>query len=134
MKRSTRLMSSIIGILMCYVFLFFSLVFIAKDLEKVTIHILAIISGVLIGLFIWFITKDVSRNFAGKIFITAFAIGAIGFIIGFIGPLIVTPEANLGPLLGFFATGPLSFVFGLIIGGLYWKIKDRNHSNLPESS
>lgn len=111
---------------MCYVFLFFSLAFITKDFDKGTLHLLSLVSAALIGLFIWFISADVSRNFAGKVFITAFVIGAIGFIIGFIGPLIFTPEANLGPLLGFFATGPLSFVFGLIISGLYWKIKENN--------
>ena len=40
--------------------------------------------------------------------------GGIGFIAGFLGPIIFAPEANQGPLLGIFITGPL----GLIIGGL----------------
>lgn len=48
---------------------------------------------------------------------------AIVFLAGFFGPLIFTPEANQGPLLGMFFTGPLGFVagglFGLISGSLY---------------
>jgi hypothetical protein len=44
-------------------------------------------------------------------------VGAIGFCAGFFGPMIFTPEANQGPLLGLFITGPLGFVAGAI-GGL----------------
>ena len=35
----------------------------------------------------------------------AVIVGVIGFSIGFIGPIIFTPEANQGPLLGIFITG-----------------------------
>jgi hypothetical protein len=41
-------------------------------------------------------------------------VGGISFVIGFIGPLIVTPKANLGPLLGILITGPLGFVVGAL--------------------
>ena len=44
-------------------------------------------------------------------------VGAVGFCGGFFGPMIFTPEANQGPLLGLFITGPLGFVAGAI-GGL----------------
>lgn len=43
-------------------------------------------------------------------------LGAIGFLGGFVGPVIFTPEANQGPLLGIFITGPLGFILGLIVG------------------
>jgi hypothetical protein len=49
----------------------------------------------------------------GKILLPAFVLGGIGFIAGFFGPILLTPEANQGPLLGIFITGPLGFVFGL---------------------
>ena len=45
-------------------------------------------------------------------------LGAIGFAGGFFGPLIVAPEANQGPLLGIFITGPLGFLAGLVGGAL----------------
>lgn len=44
-------------------------------------------------------------------------IGGIAFLVGFAGPIIVTPDANQGPLLGIFFTGPLGFIVGCI-GGL----------------
>jgi hypothetical protein len=51
--------------------------------------------------------------------------GAIGFIVGFFGPLHFTPEANQGPLLGLFITGPLAFVLGGIGGAAYWLVRGR---------
>lgn len=45
--------------------------------------------------------------------------GAIGFCGGFFGPMILTPGANQGPLLGLFITGPLGFMGGGIGGVLY---------------
>ena len=46
-------------------------------------------------------------------------LGGIGFAVGFFGPIILTPGANQGPLLGIFVTGPLGFVLGAVIGWLY---------------
>jgi hypothetical protein len=45
--------------------------------------------------------------------------GAAGFCGGFFGPMIFTPEANQGPLLGIFLTGPLGFVLGGVGGAVY---------------
>jgi hypothetical protein len=47
--------------------------------------------------------------------LTAVAVGAIGFLIGFVGPMIFYPSSNIGPIIGFL-TGPLGFVLGAIIG------------------
>ena len=46
----------------------------------------------------------------------ACAVGFAGFAAGFFGPLLLTPEANQGPLLGIFITGPLGAVVGAIGG------------------
>jgi len=46
----------------------------------------------------------------------AFIVGGIGFVVGFIGPIIFTPQSNQGPLLGIFITGPLGFAIGAMIG------------------
>lgn len=42
--------------------------------------------------------------------------GGIGFVGGFFGPILFTPDANQGPLLGIFITGPLGLVVGAIVG------------------
>jgi hypothetical protein len=38
----------------------------------------------------------------------------VGFAAGFIGPLVIWPDANLGPLLGILVTGPVGFVLGAL--------------------
>ena len=54
----------------------------------------------------------------------ALIVGAIGFVAGFFGPLILAPDANQGPLLGIFITGPLGAVVGAI-GGLVYALRRR---------
>jgi hypothetical protein len=46
----------------------------------------------------------------------ALLLGGIGFAAGFFGPIIFQPDANQGPLLGIFITGPGGFLIGLIYG------------------
>jgi hypothetical protein len=46
----------------------------------------------------------------------ALILGGTGFVLGFFGPIIFRPEANQGPLLGIFITGPGGFLIGLIYG------------------
>ncbi len=46
-----------------------------------------------------------------------FSVGGIVFAVGFIGPIILTPEANLGPMTGIFL-GPVAFVIGTFLVGI----------------
>ncbi len=46
----------------------------------------------------------------------AVILGGAGFAIGFFGPMMWAPEANQGPLLGIFITGPAGFVLGALAG------------------
>ncbi len=50
------------------------------------------------------------------ILVWALALGAVGFACGFFGPIALVPEANQGPLLGIFITGPSGFLAGLVAG------------------
>lgn len=46
----------------------------------------------------------------------ALFVGGIAFLVGFVGPLLFTPDANQGPLLGIFYTGPVGVLVGLAWG------------------
>jgi hypothetical protein len=48
----------------------------------------------------------------------ALALGAVGFVCGFFGPIALNPSANQGPLLGLFITGPGGALLGLVLGGV----------------
>ena len=49
-------------------------------------------------------------------------LGAVGFVCGFVGPMVFSPDANQGPMLGLFVTGPggalLGAILGLIVGAV----------------
>src|ERR1700722_700140 len=53
---------------------------------------------------------------------------AIGFCGGFFGPMVLAPQANQGPLLGLFITGPLGFAGGAI-GGLIHGLRRRSRTH-----
>ncbi|HKP28606.1 MAG TPA: hypothetical protein VJU15_04360 [Gemmatimonadales bacterium] len=59
-----------------------------------------------------------------------FGVGFVCFAAGFFGPIIFTPEANQGPLLGIFITGPIGLVLGLLVG--IWK-ETRRGPEEPDS-
>jgi hypothetical protein len=52
-------------------------------------------------------------------------LSAIGFIIGFVGPIIFAPDSPQGPMLGIFFTGPGGFVLGLLIGAITGFVRSR---------
>jgi len=47
------------------------------------------------------------------------SLALIGFAIGFFGPIVLTPSANQGPLLGIFITGPAGAIIGMLGYTLY---------------
>lgn len=61
-----------------------------------------------------------------RVALWAVAFGALGAGLGFFGPLLLAPEANQGPLLGIFVTGPLGLFAGL--GWGLWRERRRASS------
>jgi hypothetical protein len=51
-----------------------------------------------------------------RILWTAAIIGLVSFLAGFFGPMILASDANQGPMLGIFITGPLGFLAGIFVG------------------
>ncbi|HQX78853.1 MAG TPA: hypothetical protein PK681_08825 [Steroidobacteraceae bacterium] len=46
------------------------------------------------------------------------ALGITGLLCGYVGPIVFDPDANQGPLLGIFITGPAGALAGLVLGVL----------------
>lgn len=55
----------------------------------------------------------------------ALIVGLLFFVAGYVGPLFMTPDNNLGPLIGVFGTGPAGFAVGAVIG-LIHALRDRD--------
>ena len=76
----------------------------------------------------WFALRGHIAESRARMKITALCgsfLGTIGFAAGFFGPIMLKPEANQGPLLGIFFTGPLGFVAGAAGGWLYARTRGR---------
>jgi len=87
--------------------------------------ILAACTIVWIALWGWFALRGdrpASRARMKFVVRVGFVTGAIGFAIGFFGPLIWAPDSNQGPLLGIFVTGPAGFILGAALAWLWTRL------------
>lgn len=89
-------------------------------------NLISIICALGVGFYIWVKLGTAPEKLMTCILSGAVLGGAIGFSAGFFGPIILTPGANQGPLLGIFFTGPIGFCFGGIVGLLYWSFRNKN--------
>jgi hypothetical protein len=65
------------------------------------------------------------KHLVAFIFYGALLFGSAAFAAGFFVPMMLTPEANQGPLLGIFITGPAGVLLGAISGLVYGLVKSR---------
>ncbi len=65
--------------------------------------------------------------------IGAVVVGATGFVLGFFGPILLTPGANQGPLLGICITGPGGFVLGALAGCLLAPALEARFAKRPDA-
>jgi hypothetical protein len=70
---------------------------------------------------VWYGTAEDTMSVSVMAGLGALILGGLGFVAGFFGPMIFAPEANQGPMLGIFITGPLGAVVGAIGGAWYAK-------------
>jgi hypothetical protein len=75
-----------------------------------------IILALFSGRFIW---KTLQENKDGNFWWAArgaIIVGGLGLVGGVVGPILLAPDSNQGPLLGIIFTGPLGFVIGGTMG------------------
>jgi hypothetical protein len=125
MKTATRIILTVFAFVASYYFVFwvpFSLIPGARQTEVLPI-LGSLLTAIAVSIFLWKRTGSISISLASSILMGGIIVGAIGFVLGFFGPMVFYPNANQGPLLGIFFTGPIGFILGLIGGGLYWQEK-----------
>ena len=72
---------------------------------------------------VWTLAASSHPGLGRAVTFGALITGAIAFAAGFFGPILLTPGANQGPLLGIFITGPLGLVLGALGGAIYWMVR-----------
>lgn len=94
-----------------------------------TLGNIIIVGSATVAILCWWVAlfyqREQSRRKMGLTFRGGVIIGGISFLAGFLGPIILTPQANQGPLVGIFITGPIGFVVGIIAGYIYSTLKTR---------
>ena len=48
----------------------------------------------------------------------ALVLGAAGFAAGFFGPMVLSPESNIGPIIGILFSGPAGAIIGFVLGAV----------------
>ena len=128
MKTLARITLTFLSVVASYYFIYwvpFSLVPGLRNIKLIPVIVSLLISFA-IGYFVWKKMRSISNSLGMYILMGGIITGSIGFILGFFGPIILTPSSNQGPLLGILFTGPLGFLIGLIGGGIYWQVRVKN--------
>ena len=97
--------------------------------------VVSLFAAVAAGRYVWLHTAAVDAGLVSSMVLGAVILGGVGFAGGFFGPIIFMPEANQGPLLGIFITGPLGFIVGAAGGAVHWFARGRYRGRkAPQSS
>lgn len=119
-----RLFTVLIVFLATYCFIFWLPLALIPLGEKMWLrNMVTLIVACGAGWFTWNKSAPTPDKLMTCVFFGAGMVGAIGFVLGFFGPIVFAPGANQGPLLGIFITGPLGFLLGGIGGGIYWLLR-----------
>jgi len=118
MSKSKALIRSLIFLpLIFFIFfqMFFPLFFPSAFNRRMTLLVSSLIALAICSI-IWMVLVYFPGRTISKILRIALISGVISFLLGFVGPILFSPGANQGPLLGIFITGPLGFIAGLVAG------------------
>ncbi len=113
-----RIIASVMAFLAVYLFFFWAVYAQIFD-EPFVSTVAALLTAMAAAVWVWRSMGAAGRSVLTTATYWAVLAGALGFCGGFFGPLIVAPDANQGPLLGIFITGPLGFIAGGIGGLIY---------------
>ncbi len=130
MKNIFRGMSSFLAFTATYLLIYyFPLAMIRVPGEPVSSWLISLSAAVAAGWAAWRISGKTSQGLAKYAILGAMTLGWLGFAAGFFGPMIFAPQANQGPLLGIFITGPLGFMAGGLGGLFLWLIRRKSKNN-----
>jgi hypothetical protein len=96
-----------------------TLLFILTDLPYLLDILLALPGAWLAARSTWQSASGETIGMGFSVLTGALIVGGVGFIVGFIGPMMMPSEASQGPMLGVLITGPVGLVIGAIAGLVY---------------
>ena len=88
-------------------------------------NLVALAAAIAVARYTWVRADGTPTSVAGAIGYGTMLCGGMGFAAGFFGPMIFAPQANQGPLLGIFITGPAGVLVGALAGLAYGLARSR---------
>ena len=85
-------------------------------------------AGIAVGAATWRLLGRAPASLAARVASTALAVGGVGFLAGFLGPILFMPDSPQGPMLGLVVTGPGGVLLGALAGLGIWYFRDRPRS------
>lgn len=125
MSMPLRAIFVIAAFLGSYVLAFFiTIILLPSDVTAPAMPV-ALVVAILVALVTWRgLANGMPNSPIALAALGAVVVGLAGFLLGFIGPMILAPGANQGPMLGIFITGPLGVLAGAV-GGFLLGLKRR---------
>ncbi len=117
----TRIFKYIVTLFAALIVQFFltTLLFIVTDLPYLVDILLALPGAVFAAKSIWRSASGETIGMGFSVVAGSLIVGAVGFVIGFLGPMLMIIETTQGPLLGVLITGPIGLVLGALAGFLF---------------
>lgn len=135
MRTASRVALTTVVVLSTWYFVFWSPLCVIPSEDFWLRGLVAIVCAAVAGGFVWSRSSARERktSIVSSVAYGAIVVGSIGFAVGFFGPILWAPDANQGPLLGIFITGPSGVVAGAV-GGLVHGIGKRRRQALAGDS
>lgn len=116
-----RILKPMVSFLMFLVVLFFiaTMLTITTELPDWANITVALLGAMLAGWYAWKLVAGEKMGTGISVLCGALMLGGLGFVIGFLGPMILAKDTSQGPLVGVFIMGPLGVVLGAIGGYIF---------------
>lgn len=116
-----QILKPIVSFLTFLVVLFFiaTMLIIATELPEWASAAIALSAAMLVGYYSWKLVNGDRIGTGMAVLCGALILGGFGFIIGFLGPMIVAKDTSQGPLAGIFIAVPVGVILGAIGGYIF---------------
>ncbi len=126
-----RILKPIVSSLAFFVVLFFivTILTIATEFPDWICAAVALFGAVLVGWYTWKLVAGEKMGVGISALCGALMLGGLGFIIGFLGPMVLMQDTHQGPMIGIFIMAPFGAIVGAA-GGYIFASRQRSNAGV----
>ena len=96
-----------------------TILLITTDLAGWMASVLSLTSAVFVGWYAWKLFSGGKISVSAAVMVGALIFGALGFVFGFFGPLLIAKDTQQATFTGIFVASPLGLALGALGGYIY---------------